>query len=316
MKFSLVTTCFNEMRSLPRWRKDLAAQTRQSDEVVIVDSLSTDGTQEFLKEWAAADPRIKIRLEKCGAARGRNIAIEMAGNDIVVSTDLGTSMDARWFEEIVKPFEQDLTVEIVAGSYAVRPETLSGPVARAELYLENGYTPRLGPGFIPGNRSVAYTKKVWRELGGLPEDLTLYADDSVFGRQMLQGNYKMAYAPSAIVYWNRPSKFKAFWREQFVYGRGDGEANIKKPAVVRLYERGRLPSWAVPPLQAVRQATKVGLAPYARALKKMDIPALLAMPLLLLGNGYHVGKGYLVGLERGAAHCQQCRARLADYKGR
>jgi len=35
------------------------------------------------------------------------------------------------------------------------------------------------------DRSVAYKKRVWRELGGLPEDLTFYADDSVFGRQML-----------------------------------------------------------------------------------------------------------------------------------
>ena len=65
--------------------------------------------------------------------------------------------------------------------------------------------PKLGAGFVPGNRSVAYTKKVWRELGGLPEDLTLYADDSVFGMQMIQAGYKMAYASRALVYWSRPA---------------------------------------------------------------------------------------------------------------
>ena len=316
MKFSLVTTCLNEMRSLPRWREDLRAQSRQPDEVVIVDAVSKDGTQEFLQDWAKSDDRLKIKIEKCGAARGRNLAIEMAANDHVVSTDLGTRLDPHWFEEIVRPFEEDPTVEIVAGSFAIDLTTLQGAVARAELYLEDGGVPKLGLGFVPGNRSTAYIKKVWRELGGLPEDLTLYADDSVFGRQMLQGNYKTAYAPKAIVYWRRPSKFKAFWKEQYNYGRGDGEAHIKIPVAYHWYSKGLIPAWMVPTLTALRTMTQQ-LRPraIAEALRKGDVLACLCMPLLLWGNGYNVGKGFLVGNEHGRTHCLSCRARLEKYKG-
>lgn len=315
MKYSLVTTCLNEMRSLPRWREDLRAQTRQPDEIVIVDAVSKDGTQEFLADWAKSDPRLKVKVQKCGAAGGRNLAIEMAANDHVISTDLGTRLDPHWFEEIVRPFEEDATVEIVAGSFAIDLTTLQGAVARAELYLENGGVPKLGPGFVPGNRSIAYTKKVWRELGGLPEDLTLYADDSVFGRQMVQGNYKMAYAPRAVVYWRRPSRFRAFWKEQYNYGRGDGEAHIKIPVAFRWHVRGLIPAWMVPPLTALRTMTKeLRLRAIARALRRGDVPACLCMPLLLWGNGYNAGKGFIIGDKHGLVHCLACRARLNKAK--
>ena len=46
MNFSLVTTCRNEMRSLARWKENIQSQTRQPDEIVIVDAFSDDGTAE------------------------------------------------------------------------------------------------------------------------------------------------------------------------------------------------------------------------------------------------------------------------------
>ena len=109
MKFTLVTTCLNEMRSLPRWREDLERQTRQPDEIVIIDAQSTDGTTEALRHWAEQDQRVKLRVEKCNAARGRNLAIAMATHEHIVSTDMGVRLDPRWFEEIVRPFETDST---------------------------------------------------------------------------------------------------------------------------------------------------------------------------------------------------------------
>jgi len=60
LKFSLVTTCRNEISSLPRWKNDLLAQTRQPDEIVIVDAFSDDGTAEMLLEWADQDARVVV----------------------------------------------------------------------------------------------------------------------------------------------------------------------------------------------------------------------------------------------------------------
>jgi glycosyltransferase involved in cell wall biosynthesis len=73
MKFTLLTTCLNEMRSLPRWGQDLVQQTRQPDEIAIVDAESTDGTTEALRQWAGQDLRVILRVERCNAALRRNL---------------------------------------------------------------------------------------------------------------------------------------------------------------------------------------------------------------------------------------------------
>lgn len=310
-----MATCYNEMKGLPRWRQEILAQTRPPDEIVIVDSKSTDGTTEFLEEWARADRRLKIICEKCKPARGHNVGNEATRCEHLVSTDMGVHIDPRWFEEIVKPFEEDNSVEVVAGSYEIDRKSITSAAARAEYYLEGGGRPKLSPGFVPGNRSMAYTKKVWRELGGLPEDLTQYADDSVFGRQILQANYKMAFAPNALVYWSRPQRLKAFWAEQLKYGRGDGEAAIKTPLAFRLHQRGWLPAGWVPFLTGLRVLEKeISFISIVRALKKADLNALIHMPILLFGNGYHFALGYVQGDKRGAIYCQNCRARLKGFE--
>lgn len=311
MKFSLVVTCFNEITSLPQWLKDIEAQTRQPDEIVIVDSESTDGTTAYLHEWERYDQRVRVVVQKCSPARGHNIGNELADNGHIVSTDMGVRLDSKWFEEIVRLFEDDPTIEIVAGSYAVDKSTIKSPAARAEYYIEGDGIPVFKPGFIPGNRSMVYTKKVWKELGGLPEDLTRYADDSVFGRQMVNAGYKMAYAPKAEVYWRRPSKLRAFWKEKYGYGIGDGEAYIKVPFAFRLWKKGLIPKSLVPLLTALRLLTNhFKLSSIWKGLKKLDLVGVAYIPLLIFGNGWYFGKGFSEGYFRGGKECQECRARL------
>jgi cellulose synthase/poly-beta-1,6-N-acetylglucosamine synthase-like glycosyltransferase len=310
LQFSLVTTCRNEMRSLARWKQNILDQTRPPDEIVIVDAFSDDGTAEFLSEWAITDARLKVFLEKGAAAHGRNYAIEKAAFEYILSTDMGVRLSDNWCEELIAPFERDSSIEVVAGNTCIDLETVKTPAAKAEYYIENGGFPQLGPGHVPGNRSVGYMKRVWRELDGLPEDLTFYADDSVFGRQMLQAGYKIVYAPKAMTYWGRPQTLKQFWREQFNYGRGDGEADIKKPIVVKLWEKGMLPISLVPFLNGCRsmQKQKWGRA-ITSAIQSIDFHALVLMPVLTFGRGYWFARGYLVGME-GGVRADDCRQRL------
>lgn len=309
--FSLVTTCRNEMKSLPRWKKNIMHQTRQPDEIVIVDAFSDDGTFEFLAQWQKKDRRIKLFQEKGAAAHGRNFAIKNAKFEHILSTDMGVRLAEVWCEELIKPFERDNSVEVVAGNTCIDKETVTSAAAAAEYFIENGGQPKLIPGHIPGNRSIAYTKTVWKKVGGLPEDLTFYADDSVFGRQLNQERFVFAFAPKALTYWGRPATMKQFNKEMFNYGIGDGEALIKTPFVVKLMVKGKLPKFMVPTLDGFVKLYKgKPLSTIKRAFNKTEMSVLFYIPRLLFNRGYYHSKGYLIGIEKGAIKCKDCRNRL------
>jgi cellulose synthase/poly-beta-1,6-N-acetylglucosamine synthase-like glycosyltransferase len=312
MFFSLVTTCRNEMRSLPRWKANVLAQDRFPDEIVVVDAFSDDGTFEFLQQWKQEDSRLILLQARGNAALGRNLAIKNARHGVILSTDMGVRLSDNWCSALIRPFEEDARTQVVAGNTCIDRETVRSVAARAEFFIENGGKPRMEPGFIIGNRSSAYRKEVWEQLKGLPEDLTFYADDSVFGRQIVEKGFVMALAPEAMTYWARPSSLKAFWKEQYNYGRGGGEAGIKMPYFYRKYRQGKLP-WS---LALVGNACwnlwkQSGLKALGRALRKGDVLAFLCMPLLAFGNGLYRIRGYRVGDRHGARHCLDCRSRLA-----
>ena len=319
-KFSLVTTCLNEHASLSQWRQDLEGQTRFPDEVVIVDANSTDGTYEALLRWAASDVRIKIYQQPCSVANGRNLAIENTSHALIISTDMGVRLHPQWVEAITQPFEDDPTVDVVMGNYEVDPHSIKSPASRAECFISGTGSPfiidvhgdvQLKEGIVPGNRSIAYRKSVWQALGGLPSDLSYAADDSVFGRQLQRSDYYIAYAPEAMVYWERPQALARFWKEQRGYGRGDGEAAIKTPLAFRWHAHGRLPAWLVPWLTGCRWlAKRCTISGLLMAIKRFDVLAALYILPLQFGNGYSFGCGYLVGDAYGKVNCQACRGRL------
>jgi glycosyltransferase involved in cell wall biosynthesis len=310
IKFSLVTTCRNEIESFPRWKQNIIEQTRQPDEIVVVDAFSDDGTAEVLFEWSKADSRIKVIQANGAAAFGRNLAIKNASHEHILSTDMGVRLSLNWCEELIKPFESEASIQVVLGNSCIDIETVKSAVARAEYYIENGGFVDPGPETVSGNRSIAYLKSVWSELGGLPEDLTFYADDFVFGLQIIAGEFKRAYAPDAMTYWGRPQKLKQFWREQFVYGRGDGEALIKMSYAFRLYLK-RMPFLLVPFFNGLRIMQKqLKFSTIIKTLKKNDILALCFMPVLAFGNGWNLAKGYRIGYFYGNEHCLECRKRL------
>src|SRR5208337_3966029 len=128
--------------------------------------------------------------------------------------------------------------------------------------------------------------------------------------------YKIACAPNALVFWARHRCLSAFWKEQFRYGLGDGEAYIKTPFAFRLHQRYGLPRILVPLLTGLREAGKhLTWKSVVRALRANDIGAIAIMPILLFGRGYAFGEGYLRGYDRGCNNCLGARARLHINNG-
>jgi glycosyltransferase involved in cell wall biosynthesis len=223
MKVTLIVTVLNEARSLPALLNSIAAQTRQPDEVIVCDGGSTDGTLEGLH----AETRFPLRvIERPGSniSEGRNAAIEAATGDVIASTDAGVRLDPRWLEKLVEHTGQDgLSSHTVAGFFL--------PDVHTPFEIAMGATvlPQLSEidpaTFLPSSRSVAFTKAAWRAVGGYPEWLD-YSEDLIFDFALRDKFGAFAFAPEAIAYFKPRSSLKSFFRQYYLYARGDGKANL------------------------------------------------------------------------------------------
>lgn len=224
IKFSLVSTVFNEKARLGEWINGIEQQTVLPDEIVIADAGSTDGTLEALENWKERSP-ISIQLiveEGCNVARGRNLAIKKTKFDLIASTDFGCRYDINWLESIIAPFKNE-NVKIVGGNHTVDEISITSIAARANYILTNGYHTEMDKTFIPSSRSIAYYKTVWINIGGYNENLTLAGDDLKFGKELLRNGYEIELSRDAKVYWLRHTYRKAYDKESYRYGLGDGE---------------------------------------------------------------------------------------------
>ena len=83
LSIALVCTVLNEAAGFDELLGSIEAQTRQPDEVVIVDGGSTDGTWERLVRWEGRGPRRRaLRRPGVNISRGRNEAIRASSNTL------------------------------------------------------------------------------------------------------------------------------------------------------------------------------------------------------------------------------------------
>ena len=279
MKVSLIVTVKNEAGSIGALLDSIAAQTRPPDEVVVCDGGSTDATLEILRGEARFPLRV---VERPGAniSQGRNAAIEAASGDIIASTDAGVRLDPDWLRILVAPFEREPHTHVVSGFFAPAPQTTFEVAMSATVLPERrDIRPET---FLPSSRSVAFRKVAWQEVGGYPEWLD-YCEDLIFDFALLE-KYRsfgsasrspslgsgsgtsqdkpFAFAPRAIAYFRPRGSLRAFFKQYYLYARGDGKANLW----IRRH--------------VIRYATYLGAVPGIAALSVVISPWLLLLYLV------------------------------------
>jgi glycosyltransferase involved in cell wall biosynthesis len=227
MSFSLVSTVFNEIHRLDKSLVDVENQSLPPSQIIITDAGSTDGTYEHLQNWQSESkiPITILQEKSCNIARGRNLAIEAAGNELIVSTDFGCRFDPHWLESLIKPFS-DPEIMAVGGAFTVVEPEINTLAGRSDLILQKAYPVILDESFSVSSRSIAFRKVVWEKTGGYPEWLTLAADDTIFWKMVKKLSFKYTLIETPYVFWGRHQSNKAFAKEAFRYGRGDGESRI------------------------------------------------------------------------------------------
>jgi glycosyltransferase involved in cell wall biosynthesis len=102
MRISTIIPAHNAGRYVAAAVDSVLSQTRASDEIIVVDDGSTDGTPDVLRNYMSI--RI-IRQENLGAARALNVAIAVATGDALAFLDA----DDLWMPEKLKIQETALS---------------------------------------------------------------------------------------------------------------------------------------------------------------------------------------------------------------
>jgi glycosyltransferase involved in cell wall biosynthesis len=225
-RVSVVATVLNEEGSIDALLHSLLAQTRPPDEIVIADGGSRDGTVSAIR--AAQETGAPIRLIELPGANisaGRNAAISAASGDIIACTDAGVRLEPTWLEEIIAPLcgQDSVKVDVVSGFFKADPRTIF-EVAMGATVLPD--VSNINPErFLPSSRSVAFRKSAWRMVGGYPEWLD-YCEDVVFDLALREAGCHFVFRSSALVHFRPRSSIRSFFRQYFLYARGDGKANL------------------------------------------------------------------------------------------
>ena len=228
MKLSAIMTVLNEKEAIERLLQSLKAQTRPPDEVVITDGGSTDGTLAILNAWASAGglPLRVLRRPGANISEGRNAAIAATTGDVIATTDSGVRLEPDWLEKLVAPFESEDTsplVSVVSGWFVADPKTVFETAVGATVLP---HVREIEPEtFLPSSRSFAFRKVAWEASGGYPEWLD-YCEDLIFDFRLRDLYGSFAFAPEAVVHFRPRGSLEAFFRQYYLYARGDGKADL------------------------------------------------------------------------------------------
>lgn len=223
VQFTLIATVRNEAGTIATFVDSLLAQSRQPDEIVIVDGKSTDGTHEILSGYAA-DGKIVVISEDCNIAKGRNLGIARASHDFIAVTDAGCVVEPDWLKNIARCFAQNPNVDVVAANF--RFETHSDfekAVVLSTFAPDREESDKAR--YYPSSRSVAFLKSAWADAKGYPEWLYA-AEDTLFNIRLREIGKEFVFCRDAIVCWRPRTTWRALAKQRFNFARGNARVGI------------------------------------------------------------------------------------------
>jgi len=164
MRISLVIPAYNEEKFIGACLESVIRQTRQPDEIIVVDNNCTDRTIEIAKQYPV---QIVYESER-GIIQARNAGFSAASGDIIARTDADTLLPPQWVETVLRTFGRG-NVDAVGGSSSMydMPLLSTYPV---DAFLAFMKVVQRGTPFLVGF-NMAITETMWRKV------LPLLSDD-------------------------------------------------------------------------------------------------------------------------------------------
>jgi len=213
-KVSIIVASFNNECTIDECLKSILELDYPAGyfEVIVMDGVSRDATVEKARHYP-----VNVFSIRLNAPAAYNYAMKNeAKHEILAFIDADAKVEPEWLRKLV-PHLEEPHVAGVSGSIETWND--QNPWARAIGYeLKNRYS-RIGKYTARiATMNLLLKKAVAEEVGGWDENLASQYDTDLGYRLDAKG-YRIAYEPSAVCYHYNRSTLRAYFNQQFQYGK-------------------------------------------------------------------------------------------------
>ncbi len=151
MKISVYAIAKNEEKFADDWVNSM----KEADEIVVLDTGSTDGTAQKLKSWGVKVKTEKISPWRFDVARNKSLQMVSPDTDVCVCTDLDERFEKGWRKKLEDSFEKGVKQYRYRYTWSFNPDGSEGVVFWSEKIHSYG-------DFVwthPVHEVLQYTKK-------------------------------------------------------------------------------------------------------------------------------------------------------------
>jgi len=191
---SIVIRAYNEEKHVGRLLEGILHQTLKDEEIILVDSGSTDETVSVAESFSARIVRIASTEFTFG--RSLNLGIQAATRELIVIASAHVyPVYPDWLESVLRPFEDDR----VALTYGRQRGPATAQFSEGQIYQQwypDASKPRQATAFC-NNANAAVRKSLWEKH---PYDETLTGlEDLAWAKWAKEQGYEIAYVAEAEI---------------------------------------------------------------------------------------------------------------------
>ena len=173
LRFSVIIPCYNEAAYIRQCLESVEAQTRQPDEIIVIDNNSTDETATI----AATFSNVKVISEnQQGIVFASAAGFKAAKGDVLVKIDADSRVNSDWLAQYELQFA-DSNVHAASGRIYAYEGSIRWFTAATFNYMTFTANRLVGGHHMLFGSNYAIRKNVWLKIHPLlSQDVTLWED--------------------------------------------------------------------------------------------------------------------------------------------
>jgi GT2 family glycosyltransferase len=224
-RISTVVCTYNGSRTIRDCCEGLLELDYPNFEVIVVNDGSNDSTPAIVEEYGFR----LITTENRGLSNARNTGFEASTGEIVAYIDDDARPDPHWLTYLAATFMNSEHVGVGGPNIAppgdgpIAESVADAPGGPAHVLLSDGEAEH-----IPGC-NMAFRKDALQAVGGFDPQFRIAGDDVDICWKLQERGWTLGFNPAAMVWHHCRDSVKAYFKQQFNYGKAEALLELKWP---------------------------------------------------------------------------------------